>query len=73
MKPFVLGNTVTVMSPDGQPIQVNSNMLQTAAAQTAAGTFFNLKLTIHPERNVNNDQKEIKIILDLNLTHCLEK
>ena len=34
---FISGNTVTVMSPDGKPIQMNAMALQTAAAQNAAG------------------------------------
>ena len=34
---FVSGNTVTVMSPEGKPIQMNAMALQTAAAQNAAG------------------------------------
>ena len=59
IKLFVLGNTVTVMSPEGQPIQVNTNMIQAAAAQTAAGTFSYRKLTIATKRNVNNDQRKI--------------
>ena len=33
----VLGNTVTVMSPDGKPVQINSSALQAAAAQNAVG------------------------------------
>ena len=32
-----LGNTVTVMSPEGKPIQVNATALQAAAAQNVAG------------------------------------
>ena len=32
-----LGNTVTVMSPEGTPIQVNTSALQAAAAQNATG------------------------------------
>ena len=32
-----LGNNVTVMSQDGKPIQVNNAVLQSAAAQNAAG------------------------------------
>ena len=35
-----LGNTVTVMSPEGKPIQVNTSALQAAAAQTAMGRLF---------------------------------
>ena len=34
---LVLGNTVTVMSPDGTPVQVNNNVLQQAVAQGSAG------------------------------------
>ena len=30
-----VGNTVTVMSPDGKPIQVNSTALQAAVTQNA--------------------------------------
>ena len=33
----VLGNTVTVMSPDGKPVQINSSALQASAAQNAVG------------------------------------
>ena len=35
----VLGNTVTVMSPDGKPVTVNASALQAAAAQNAVGRF----------------------------------
>ena len=34
---FISGNTVTVMSPEGKPIQMNAMALQAAAAQNAAG------------------------------------
>ena len=38
-----LGNTVTVMSPDGKPIQVNPMALQAAATQNAvAQGMFNI-------------------------------
>ena len=36
----MIGNTVTVMSPDGKPIQVNASTLQAAAAQNAVGMFY---------------------------------
>ena len=36
----ILGNTVTVMSPEGKPIQVNTNSLQAVAAQNAMGRPF---------------------------------
>ena len=32
-----IGSTVTVMSPEGKPIQVNPSALQSAAAQAAIG------------------------------------
>jgi hypothetical protein len=32
-----IGNTVTVMSPDGTPIQVNASVLKAAGAQNALG------------------------------------
>ena len=34
---YFVGNTVTVMSPEGKPIQVNAGALQAAAAQNVAG------------------------------------
>ena len=34
---LILGGTVTVMSPDGKPIQVSASALQAASAQNAAG------------------------------------
>ena len=34
---LILGNTVTVMSPDGTPVQVNNSALQEAVAQGSAG------------------------------------
>ena len=34
---LILGNTVTVMSPDGKPIQINANALQAATAQNPMG------------------------------------
>ena len=34
---LILGNTVTVMSPEGKPIQVNASALQAAAAQNTVG------------------------------------
>ena len=45
------------MSPDGKPVQVNCNILQAAAAQTAAGTFNYLEQQEALKRNVNNNQK----------------
>ena len=33
----LLGNTITIMSPEGKPIQVNAAALQAAAAQNAVG------------------------------------
>ena len=36
----VLGNTVTVMSPDGKPVIVNASALQAAEAQNAVGRLF---------------------------------
>ena len=33
----ILGNMVTVMSPDGKPIQVDASALQAAGAQNAIG------------------------------------
>ena len=41
------GNTVTVMSPDGKPIQVNASALQAAAAQNALGQGMLFTYTIH--------------------------
>ena len=32
-----IGCTVTVMSPEGNPVQVNPSLLQSVAAQTAIG------------------------------------
>ena len=43
---LILGNTVTVMSPDGKPIQVNANALQAAAAQNPMGMLKVAKLNI---------------------------
>ena len=37
---LLIGNTVTVMSPEGKPIQVNSSVLQAAAAQNTVGRLF---------------------------------
>ena len=39
----IVGNTVTVMSPDGKPIHVNAGALQAAAAQNLAGMLGTLK------------------------------
>ena len=36
----ILGNTVTVMSPEGKPVTVNASALQAAAAQNAVGMLF---------------------------------
>ena len=43
----ILGNTVTVMSPEGKPIQVNTSALQAAAAQNAMGRLYVFKLNIN--------------------------
>ena len=43
---LILGNTVTVMSPDGKPIQVNANALQAAGAQNPMGMLKVAKLDI---------------------------
>ena len=34
---FILGNTVTIMSPDGKPIQVDSSTLQSIASDNTSG------------------------------------
>ena len=34
---FILGNMVTIMSPEGKPIQVNASALQAAAGQNTMG------------------------------------
>ena len=34
-----LGNTVTIMSPEGKPIEVNASALQAASSQNAVGMF----------------------------------
>ena len=39
---WILGSTVTVMSPDGTPIQVNAAALQAASIPNAMGTLSNL-------------------------------
>ena len=36
---LILGGTVTIMSPDGTPVQVNASALQAASAQNAVGTL----------------------------------
>ena len=33
----ILGNMVTIMSPEGKPIQVNASALQAASAQNSMG------------------------------------
>ena len=47
---YFSGNVVTVMSPEGQPIQMNAMALQAAAAQNATGMlgsfFFKIKFNI---------------------------
>ena len=35
---WIVGSTVTVMSPDGTPVQVNTAVLQAAASQNTMGT-----------------------------------
>ena len=40
------GNVVTVMSPEGQPIQMNAMALQAAAAQNATGMLGSFFITI---------------------------
>ena len=34
-----LGNTVTIMSPEGKPVEVNASALQAASSQNAVGMF----------------------------------
>ena len=34
---LILGNSVTVMSPEGKPIQINTAALQSAVAQNTTG------------------------------------
>ena len=34
---FILGNTVTIMTPDGTPIQVDSSTLQSLASDSTSG------------------------------------
>ena len=38
-----LGKTVTVMSPEGKPVQINASALQAASSQNAAGRLFIIK------------------------------
>ena len=38
-----IGSTITVMSPDGKPIQVNASSLQAAAAQNTIGRYSMLR------------------------------
>ena len=42
---LTLGNTVTVMSPDGKPIQINASSLQAATAQNSMGMITILELS----------------------------
>ena len=48
---WILGSTVTVMSPDGTPIQVNAAALQAASIPNAMGTLSNLNASFLPNRN----------------------
>ena len=41
-----LGNTVTVMSPEGTPIQMNANVLQAAAAQNVVGRLTDITIVV---------------------------
>ena len=43
---YFSGNVVTVMSPEGQPIQMNAMALQAAAAQNATGMLGSFFITI---------------------------
>ena len=42
---LTLGNTVTVMSPDGKPIQINASSLQAATGQNTIGMNAILELS----------------------------
>ena len=46
---LILGNTVTVMSPEGKPIQVNASALQAAAAQNTVGRILIYNISIFKE------------------------
>ena len=46
---LILGNTVTVMSPEGKPIQVNASALQAAAAQNTVGRSLIYNISIFKE------------------------
>jgi len=48
-----LGNTVTVMSPDGKPIQVSASALQAASAQNAVGQGMLIIIKSH-EKSIKN-------------------
>ena len=39
---IILKQTVTVMSPEGKPIQINANALQASAAQNSVGRCFDI-------------------------------
>ena len=43
---FILGNMVTIMSPEGKPIQVNASALQAAAGQNAMGMLKTMSMNI---------------------------
>ena len=45
-----LGNVVTVMSPEGKPIQINASALNVTGAQNAAGSMmdiYNLEIILN--------------------------
>ena len=52
-----IGNTVTVMSPDGKPIQVNASALQAASAQNAVGQGMFTIRKLH-EKSIKNKNCE---------------
>ena len=76
----VLGNTVTVMSPDGKPVQIDSSALQAAVAQNAVGRWYSQNQKYHKSiaRNCFYCQRDIlcKLINDSSIVewgYCFDK
>ena len=43
---LILGNMVTIMSPEGKPIQVNASALQAAAGQNTMGMLKDMSVNM---------------------------
>ena len=68
----ISGNMVTVMSPDGKPIQVNASALQSAGSQNNIGMIQLGKCQnqIHLKQNCQYVKRKVLNLKDIKIAYC---